>query len=151
MKNDLQDVFAQMDAMMACLFRDMDTGSPFGQPQNIGFRMMIQGGNLPPEFPDSPVYQSRDSDEPVAEIHRIGNDVKVVVEMPGVSDESLNIRLDGLELIIDAAGSIRTYHTRVGVPPVDPKSLQHSLRNGVLEVTLRVLPESPDKAPCGEI
>ena len=149
MKNDPQDVFAQMDAMMARLFRDMDTGSSFGKPQNIGFRMVIQGGNLSPEFPDSLAYQSRDSDEPVAEVHRIGDDVKVVVEMPRVSEEGLNIRLDGEELIIDAAGSIRTYHTHADVPPVDPKSLQHSLRNGVLEVTVRVLPEREMQEGCG--
>ena len=151
MKNDPQDVFAQMDAMMAHLFRDMETGSSFGQPQTVGFRMVIQGGNPPPELPDPLVYQSRDSDEPVAEVHRIGDDVKVVVEMPGVSEESLNIRLDGQELIIDAAGSIRTYHTHAGVPPVDQKSVQHSLRNGVLEVTLHVLPETPVQEPCGKI
>ena len=136
---------------MARLFRDMDTGSSFGQPQTVGFHMVIQGRNIPPEFPDSPAYQSRDSDEPVAEVHRIGDDVKVVVEMPGVSDEDLNIRLDGQELIIDVAGSIRTYHTRANVPPVDPRSLPHSLRNGVLEVTLRVLPESSEQEPCSRI
>jgi HSP20 family molecular chaperone IbpA len=151
MRNDPQDVFAQMDAMMARLFRDMDTGSSFGQPQTGGYRVVIQGGNQPPEFPDSPVYQSRDSDEPVAEVHRIGDDVKVVVEMPGVSEENLNIKIDGQMLTIDAAGSIRTYHTHTGVPPVDPASLQHSLKNGVLEVTLHVLPEAPVQEPCGKI
>ena len=143
MKNNPMDVFAQMDAMMARLFRDMDTSSSFGQPQTVGFHMVIQGGNIPPEFPDSPSYQSRDSDEPIAEVHRIGDDVKVVVEMPGVSEEDLNIRLDGQELMIDAAGSILTYHTHACVPSVDPKFLQHSLRNGVLEVTLHALPETP--------
>ena len=90
-------------------------------------------------------------DEPVAEVHRLGDDVKVVVEMPGVSEEDLNIRLDGEELMIDAAGSIRTYHTHADVPPVDPKSLQHSLRNGVLEVTLHALPETPVQEPSGKI
>jgi len=144
MKNDPQDVFAQMDAMMARLFREMDTGFPFGQPQTVGYRVVIQGGKLPPELPDSTVYQSRDSEEPAAEVHRIGDDVKVVVEMPGVSEENLNIRLDGQEITIDATGSIRTYHTHAAVPPVDPASLQHSLKNGVLEVTVRILPESPE-------
>ncbi len=151
MKNDPQDVFAQMDAMMARLFRDMDAGPSFGQPQTIGFRMVIQGGNLPPELPDPTAYQSRDTDEPVAEVHHLGDDVKVVVGMPGVSEASLNIRLDGQELTIDAAGSIRTYHTHANVPPVDPNSLQHSLRNGVLEVTLHALPETPVQEPCGII
>jgi len=149
MNNDPQDVFAQMDAMMARFFRDMDTGSLFGQPQTVGFHMVIQGGNIPPEFPDSPAYQSRDSDEPVAEVHRIGDNVKVVVEMPGVSEEDLNIQLNGQELIIDAAGGTRTYHTHADVPIGDPKSLQHSLRNGVLEVTVRVLPEKEIQEGCG--
>jgi len=149
MNNDPQDVFAQMDAMMARFFRDMDTGSLFGQPQTVGFHMVIQGDNIPPEFPDSPAYQSRDSDEKVAEVHRIGDDVKVVVEMPGVSEEDLNIRLDGQDLMIDAAGSMRTYHTHAEIPPVDHGSLQHSIRNGVLEVTMRVLPEKEIQEGCG--
>ena len=144
MKNDPQDVFAQMDAIMARLVREMDTGFPFGQPQAFGVKMVFQGGTVPPELPDYPAYQSRDPEEPVAEVHCIGDDVKVVVEMPGVSEENLNIRLDGRELTIDAAGSIRRFHTRTGIPPVDPATLQHSLKNGVLEVTLRILPESSE-------
>jgi HSP20 family protein len=83
--------------------------------------------------------------EPAPEIHRIGEDVKVVVEMPGVSEENVNIRLDGQSLTIDAAGCVHTYYTHAEVPPVDPASMQHSLKNGVLEVTIRVLPEKDEK------
>jgi HSP20 family molecular chaperone IbpA len=151
MKNDPQNIFEQMDAMMSRLFRDLDTCVQPGQPQTFGYRVVIHGDNRPLELPDSPVYQSRDPNEPSAEVHRIGDDVKVVVEMPGVSEENLNIRLDGQEIVIDATGSIRTYHTHTGVPPVDPASLQHTLKNGVLEVTLRVLLGSPGQEPCGEV
>ena len=73
--------------------------------------------------------------ELVAEVHRIGNEVKVIVELPGVTDESLKLDMQGDRLIIDAGDADRHYHTSAMLPPVDPGSMQKSLKNGVLEIT----------------
>jgi len=139
MKNDPQDIFGQMDAMMAQFFRSLDDRNPSDLPQMIGYRIVINGSSLPPDLPGSPAYLSRDTDEPVAEVHRIGTEVKVVVEMPGVSEESLNIQLEGSRLTIESAGDNRTYRSITNLPPVDPASRQQSLKNGVLEVTFESL------------
>jgi HSP20 family protein len=149
MNYDPEDMFLEMNAMMSRLMRDMNTGVRSDGTPIMGYHIVIHGGNVPPESPEPAVTPSRDYGEPVPEIHRIGDDVKVVVEMPGVSEENLNIRLDGQTLTIDAAGSIRTYHTHAEVPPVDPKSMQHSLKNGVLEVTMRALPEEKGQTENG--
>ena len=148
MKNNPQDIFAQMDAMMARLFRDMDTGFPSGQPQTVGYRVVIQGGNLPPELPDSPVYQSRDSEEPAVEVHQIGNEVKVIAELPGVTDDSVRLDVQGDRLVIDAGDADRHYRTSATLPPVDAASIQKSLKNGVLEVTFTNHPAKSEKEQC---
>jgi HSP20 family protein len=69
--------------------------------------------------------------------------VKVVVEMPGVSEENLNIQFNGSMLTIEAAGETRTYRSTTNLPPVDPVSRHQSLKNGVLEVTFESLSDSP--------
>ncbi|MCX6688173.1 MAG: hypothetical protein NTZ39_00510 [Methanoregula sp.] len=144
MKNDPQDIFQQMDAMMAQLFRTMDDRDSSNLPQMTGYHIVIDGSSQPPEPTGSPAYPSRDTDEPVAEVHRIGTEVKVVVEMPGISEENLNIQLNGDTLTIEAAGNTRTYSTKTNLPPIDPVSRQHTLKNGVLEVTFESLSGSPE-------
>lgn len=144
MRNEPQDIFRQMDAMMAQFFHNMDDSRTSNLPQMAGYRIVIDGGNLPSELSGSPAYPSRDTDEPVAEVHRIGNEVKVIVEMPGVSEENLNIQLNGDMLTVEAAGETLTYSTRTNLPPVNPASRQHTLKNGVLEVTFVSLPDTPE-------
>ena len=40
--------------------------------------------------------------EPVAEVHRIGNEVKVIAELPGITEEALRLDVKGNTLVIDA-------------------------------------------------
>jgi len=78
------------------------------------------------------------------EIHRIGDDVKVITELPGATLESLHLTIDGNELFIDADAGTRQYHMTATLPPVDPDSMQVSLKNGVLEVTFGILEGSSE-------
>jgi HSP20 family molecular chaperone IbpA len=143
MKNNPQDIFREMDAMMARLFTEMDDGLAFDQSDGFGYRIVIPGGMGADQEPEPEKFHSRDTQEPVAEVHRIDNEVKVIVEMPGVSEENLNIQQNGQTLTIDAAGSVQTYHTTAALPPVDPVSIRHTLKNGVLEVSFESLPKAP--------
>ncbi|MEN6443467.1 MAG: hypothetical protein ABFC71_06930 [Methanoregula sp.] len=144
MKNNPQDIFHEMDALMARLFAGMDDGMSLNQPDGFGYRIVIQGGPGAGHEPEPEEFHARDTHEPVAEVHRIGDEVKVIVEMPGVSEENLNMQLNDHTLTLEAAGSARTYHTTAGLPPVDPASIRHTLKNGVLEVTFRSLLETSE-------
>ena len=137
MRNDPHDVFREMDSMIERLLAGMGDDLVSDLPHTTGYRIVIEGGNRLNEYPEPEDYPGRDTSEPVAEVHRIGDDVHVVAGLPGISEENLSIRLNGHTLSIDAAGDMQTYHTTAEVPPVEPASLMHTLKNGVLEVTLK--------------
>jgi HSP20 family protein len=139
---DMPEVFRQMDVMMARLLHEMESGFSTGlQPGTARYHIVIQGRNLPPENGGFGTISPRDRKEPLAEVHRIGDEVKVIVELPGLTDDSIRLDIQGDRLIIDAGDADRHYNTAVALPPVDPVSMQKSLRNGVLEVTFTILPD----------
>ena len=101
--------------------------------------MILQrGGNSSP-VPCSQHDQYRAGSEPVAEVHRIGDEVKVITELPGATREALHLTVDGNVLLIDADAGTRQYHTMATLPHVDPGSMQTLFKNGVLEVTFGIL------------
>jgi len=144
MNDDMQDMFRQMDAMMARLFAGMEAGfSESMLPGTMGYRVVIHGGTLPPDRKGPTGIPSRDSKEPVVEVHPIGNEVKVIADLPGVTDDALRLDVQGDRLIIDAGDADRHYRTSAHLPPVDAASMRKSLKNGVLEVTFTMLPDNP--------
>lgn len=141
MNEDRPDIFRQMDAMMARLMREMEANFLDGIPPHAGgYRIIIHRGNLPPNNREFSSVPSPDSKEPVTEVHRIGNEVKVIAGLPGVTNESLRLDVQGDLLVIDAGDADLHYRTSAHLPPVDVASMQKSLKNGVLEVTFSVLP-----------
>ena len=75
--------------------------------------------------------------EPVMDIFDEGSTVQIVVEMPGAAEDQVNIEISGSMLDIamekGEAGVIKS----VPLPcPVKPESLQYSVRNGILKITL---------------
>jgi len=145
MYEDPQDMFREMDEMFARLFTRMSRGGLYGEPQVFGYHIVINGADGPSGIPEPQVHE-RAGSEPVAEVHRIGDEVKVVVELPGTTAES--VRLDARDgtLFIDAEGCENRYHTTAPLPAVNAASMQSSLRNGVLEVTFSALSESTPAA-----
>lgn len=146
MREDPQDIFDQMDAMMARMFAEMSRGTVTGMPANaMGYRIIIQGSGMPRDLPDGSAILARNPGEPVPEVHQIGDEVKVIVELPGVTDESLRLDIQGDRLIIDAGDADRHYHTSALLPLVDAAPYRKSLKNGVLEVTFTVPQGSPEQ------
>ena len=137
MYNDPRDAFAEMDELFDRLFSRMSGN--FGMAE-MGFPL---SGTLVPDFVEEPeepapaeitVSQLR---EPVPEIFQDHEGTKIVVELPGVTEDNLNLGLRRGELIIEAVDGDCVYHTHVPVPAgSDPLTMMHSLKNGVLEVTL---------------
>ena len=105
--------------------------------------MVIQNGdNLPAQLEDSEKIPSHSGSEPIPEVHQIENEVMVIAELPGATNDSVHLAVVGNELIIDAEGGARQYHTTAALPPVDPGSMQISIKNGILEVKFRIPAES---------
>ncbi|MEZ0393809.1 MAG: archaeal heat shock protein Hsp20 [Desulfurococcaceae archaeon] len=78
--------------------------------------------------------------EPLVDVFETDEEVKVVVEMPGVEKDKINVSVgeDKRTLIIRASDTDRKYYKEVELPAeVDPSSAKASYRNGVLEVVLR--------------
>jgi len=142
MFEDPLDIFEEMDEMVARLFFRIDGDFGSGAPYGSGYQILIRNGEEPSEMPASPVIQPRAAHEPVAEVHQIGDEVKVIAGLPGVTEDLLRLGIQRGKFVIDAGDADTHYRTSVAIPPVEPGSMQHFLRNGVLEVTFRSVPSS---------
>jgi HSP20 family molecular chaperone IbpA len=81
--------------------------------------------------------------EPEVEVQRVGNDVILVTELPGVSPEDVKVMFSGSTVHIKAGDGDLKYHTTADVPPAEKDSVSVSFRHGVLEVTYREQNEDP--------
>jgi HSP20 family protein len=142
MYEDPMDMSGEMDDLFSHLFDRMTRDFATGEPQGFGYRMIIQEERDPSRSPGLRREPVVATSEPVVEIHRIGEEVKVITELPGMTMDAIDLKLRGSTLCI-AAGP-RKYHARADLPRVDPGSMQTSLKNGVLEVTFTVLPDIPE-------
>ncbi len=142
MKDDPQDVFWQMDAMIAQMVANMTRGMVSGMPPHAtGYRIIIRGGDTLQQPPHGSVIPPHDPHEPAPEVHRVGNEVKVVAGLPGAEKESIRLTVRHSAIVIDADGHGQHYHTRADLPPIDESSMRSSFKNGVLEVTFAVQSE----------
>jgi len=139
MFEDPMDMFEEMDEMFARLFTRMDREFMNGTGAS-GYRVVIERGRDAPDMAETDAPRPRDDSEPVTEVHRIGDEVKVIAGLPGVTGESLRLDLQGDQLVIDAGDTGHHYHTAAVLPPVDASSMHASIKNGVLEVTFKRLP-----------
>jgi len=122
--------------------RSMTVG-PDGKPQVREF------GNIKPETRlDKPQVSIREEREPLVDIMETDDEVKVIVELPGV--EKKDIKLYGSEnaLTISVDTPQRKYQKKALMPTaIDPKQAKSKYQNGVLEVTL---PKKKKEKPKGE-
>ena len=147
MNGDPLDMFDEMDEMFARLFSRMDREFMSGSPKVYGYRFVIDNGDVQGEVADVPSPASRETHEPVTEVHRIGDETKVITGLPGATDESVRLDVKGTTLVIDAGDAENHYHATAEIPGVDAASMTRSFRNGVLEVTFSNLPLAGDPVP----
>ena len=142
MYKDPMDMFDEMDEMFARLFSRMDREFMDGNSRVHGYRIEYLNGNPVQGMAETPLSPPRSTHEPVAEVHRIGDETKVITELPGATEEMIRLDVRGNTLVIDAGDAENHYHTTADLPPVEAASMQKSFRNGVLEVTFRNLPDT---------
>jgi HSP20 family protein len=107
---------------------------PDGKPEirkfgNIDAFPNILGGGL----------SVKEEREPLVDVIRGKDEVRVVAELPGVNKEDLRLTADDNSVTIESAAGEHRYQKRIDLPDaVDPKTAKSSYKNGVLEVTLRL-------------
>lgn len=153
MQGNPMDMFEEMDEIFDRLVSRLDREFMSGTPQQYGYRIVVRDEWEEPvtqEIPDGDTPISPVSGEPVAEVHRIGNEVKVIAGLPGITEEELRLDVKGNTLVIDAGDAEHYYRTSAVLPPVDVASMQKTLKNGVMEVTFRSLPGCPGMDDTGK-
>jgi HSP20 family molecular chaperone IbpA len=137
-----RDMFREMDEIFSRLVSRMHEEMYSMDMPMGGYRIAFESTVFPPLESPAEEIPSRISHVPVAEVHRIDDEVKVIAELPGAPADSIRLDLKGQRLTIEAGGPDMPYHSTADLPPVDRSSMQQSFRNGVLEVTFKTLPEA---------
>jgi HSP20 family protein len=71
------------------------------------------------------------------DVHEYDDRLVVVADLPSVSEDSLELQCNGRILAVQAATETRPFLVRVDLPAyVDADSMERTLNNGILEVTL---------------
>ncbi len=85
--------------------------------------------------------------EPLADIITTDNEVKVAVEMPGVSKQNIKINVYDNSLEVTTTGTEqRKYHEAIQLPPeTDIETATSTYKNGILEITFKKKEQSKPK------
>jgi HSP20 family protein len=76
--------------------------------------------------------------EPLADVTTTDKEVKVVVEMPGVSKENIKVNAHDSSVEVTTTGTERKFHEVVEVPPeTDLETATSSYKNGILEIIFK--------------
>ena len=84
--------------------------------------------------------------EPLADVTTTDRDVKVVVEIPGVSKENIKINVYDNSVEVTTTGTERKYHEVVDIPPeTDIETATSTYKNGILEIIFKKKEQSKPK------
>ncbi|MEP0826232.1 MAG: Hsp20/alpha crystallin family protein [Nitrososphaera sp.] len=162
---DIDEMMRQMDKMMQEAFRNieqqvpknlvrerkMDDGSvvremgpivygysvkigPDGKPEvrkfgNIDAFPNLLGGGL----------SVKEEREPLVDVIKGTDEIRVVAEVPGVSKENLRVTADENSVTIESVTGQPRYHKRVELPEtVNPETAKSTYKNGILEISFRL-------------
>lgn len=113
-----------------------------GRPIFIGMKIVVP----PQETPGGRTFVTRgDSTEPEVEVHRIGDRVALVTELPGMSPGQVQVLFRDDRVFIWARDNERQYQASACVPPAVRESVEVSCRHGVLEVAYLPLHTGPEQ------
>ena len=124
------------------------TIGPDGKPQIREFGNIKPSQGFEPFGVRRPRLDVKEEREPLVDVISTDNEVKVVVELPGVEKE--DVKLYGTErvLTISVDTPQRKYYKDIDLSAlVDPKTAKAAYKNGVLEITLT---KKKEQKPKGE-
>lgn len=130
------DAYRKLQEFLEQMIREsMEQGNFIARP--MGFTIVIRGGGPFPAGQFGPAPENGGALEPLIEVHEEEEEILVLAELPGVSEDQVRFDLEEGALRIAASDGARRFMGRAEIPPVDPDSLRASCRNGVLEVRFR--------------
>ena len=136
MSDKTNDATKRIEEMIRELMQQAEEGD--GHPIFIGMKIIVPPGSFPGIPPTGGPGGRGNSTEPVIEIHRLGNHVTLVTELPGMSAENVQVLFRDNRVYIWAKDQERQYRTSAEVPPADKKTVEISFRHGVLEVSYQI-------------
>jgi HSP20 family protein len=116
------------------------TIGPDGKPRvrefgNVRSPSSLSGGGVGGSFTRPLISSER---EPLADVTTSSTEVKVVLEMPGVSKDKIKISAYDNSVEIKSDDPQRKYHQVIDLPPeADIETAKSSYRNGILEITFK--------------
>jgi HSP20 family protein len=107
------------------------TIGPDGKPKIKEF------GNVRPSLGPAASAMLSSEMEPFADVQTYDKDIKVTVEMPGISKQDIKVNAyDGYVEVSTAASAKRRYYKKIELPPeADIDTAKSTYANGILEVT----------------
>ena len=94
---------------------------------------------------NKPCLDVKPEREPLVDIVDAEEEIKVIVELPGVAKEEIKLSGTSDTLTISVDTPQRKYYKEIDIPSkIDPKKAKTAYKNGVLEVTLPKI-EEPKK------
>jgi HSP20 family protein len=124
------------------------TIGPDGKPQIREFGNIKPSQGFEPFGVRRPRLDVKEEREPLVDVISTDNEVKIVIELPGVEKE--DIKLYGTErvLTISVDTPQRKYYKEIDLSAlVDPKTAKAAYKNGVLDITLT---KKKEQKPKGE-
>lgn len=102
-------------------FGNIRSSSRLGEPSSSGTAPLISGER-----------------EPLADVTTTDKEVKVILEMPGVSKENIKINASDNSVEVKSEDPQRKYHRVVEIPAeADVQTVKSTYKNGVLEIVFR--------------
>jgi HSP20 family protein len=93
-------------------------------------------GNVPPAAQTRGEKTAPATRAPITDIFEEGGEIRVIAEMPGVTEEDVICSIAGNSLRIETRGGHR-YGKTLDLPGhIDPASLKFSCRNGIVEISI---------------
>jgi HSP20 family protein len=166
MLEDIEDVFGQMEDLMAKEFGELSEKAPedlvrertlpsgakvkewgpfvYGYSMTVGPEgkpQIREFGNIKPgRQMGRPRLDVKEKREPLADVISTNGEIQVIVELPGVAKE--DIKLHGTEdtITVSVETSKRKYYKKLELPDkIDATTAKSKYINGVLEVTVKKL------------
>jgi HSP20 family protein len=138
--DEFEEMRRRMDAMMeGFMSGEMEQ---IGQPMIYGFSMRVGPDGKPriQEFGNTtpPRTDEAGRREPLTDIIEEKDTVRVIVELPGVEKDDIQLRAEDRFLDIEVDREDRKFSKQVELPcAVDSDGADASYKNGVLEITLK--------------
>jgi HSP20 family protein len=160
--NEFDRIEYMMDEMMRQAFQPPSKGrdrTKIRRPKIYGFSMTMgpkgkpiikEFGNFRPKRPfGAQIREIKEEREPLIDVFDEGKDVTIFAQLPGLKREDIDIQVTETQVTISVNTKEHSYYKKLQLPAiVDPKSVQISYKNGVLQTRLQKMLLA--KTPCKE-